>query len=341
MTESALKCTGVDAKTELGFDDEEMSNFTNDSAMMIAWERALESKRPDALFNDPLAAALAGTKGEKLSDDFGGMCKMFDMPDWPEFHKTWVAVRTRFIDDRIKECAAAAAAGTTPFGQVVNLGAGVDTRPFRLECYSAFPNGAIDVDMPVINQGKLKVMASPALGSPKPHCCSVETVDLDFLDTERTLATALVRGGAAAAVAESAGSAGPGSALEPTPPPPTRFDPAAPTIFYAEGLIMYLGAAGKVKLIEDVSAVAAPGSVFILQYMDASHSESAKGNPQALASALSVAEATEDLTKRGWEGLEFAVFGDDRLNFGRFPSDRFKPSPAFSFCVCRKGSSSV
>ncbi len=51
-----------------------VDNFTNDSAMMIAWERHLETKRgAEALFSDPLAEALAGVKGEVLSERVGGM----------------------------------------------------------------------------------------------------------------------------------------------------------------------------------------------------------------------------------------------------------------------------
>ena len=125
----------------------------------------------------------------------------------------------------------------------------------------------------------------------------MEAVDLDFLDEKQTLATELGK---------------------------TRFDATAATVFISEGLIMYLGESGKLKLIADVSAVAAPGSVvFVLQFMDASA-------PQA----LSVEEATRELNRHGWEKLEFTKFGDKKLDFGRYPRDRFKPNSAFSFCVC-------
>jgi hypothetical protein len=40
----------------LTFKMETVENFTNDSSMMIAYERSLESQRPDALFQDPYAA---------------------------------------------------------------------------------------------------------------------------------------------------------------------------------------------------------------------------------------------------------------------------------------------
>ena len=129
------------ASETISADAASVDNFTNDSAMMIAWERALESKRGEgALFDDPLAGALAGTKGERLSADFENMCEAFEFAGWREFHQTWVAVRTRYIDDFIAQHAAAGG-----FAQLVNLGAGMDTRPYRLECYSTLANGAFDV----------------------------------------------------------------------------------------------------------------------------------------------------------------------------------------------------
>eukprot|EP00933_Yihiella_yeosuensis_P038606 TRINITY_DN32527_c0_g1_i1.p1 TRINITY_DN32527_c0_g1~~TRINITY_DN32527_c0_g1_i1.p1 ORF type:complete len:290 (-),score=42.24 TRINITY_DN32527_c0_g1_i1:102-971(-) len=286
-------------------DLEVVDNFTNDSAMMIAWERALETKRPDALFNDPFAEALAGSKGESLSEKFGANCAYFGFEGWAEFHKTWVAVRTRFIDDAIE---ANAKLGT--FAQLVNLGAGMDTRPCRMECFKEFKNGAFNVDMAVVNQGKQHIF-DQVLKAPSSYC-TVRTVNLDFLDGEKTLATELK--------------------------PCSQFDESCPSVFISEGLIMYLGAAGKVKLIADVSAVASPGSVFVLQFMDASESAGAKANPDVLANALSVEEATVELTKHGWVDLKFSKFGDAEVNFGRYPTEKFKPSASFSFCVCRKGS---
>ena len=86
--------------------------------MMIAYERALETRRgATALFQDPFASVLAGNQGEKLSSDFGNNCKVFGVEGWPEFHKTWTAVRTKFIDDHIRRCAS-----TGQIKQLVNLG---------------------------------------------------------------------------------------------------------------------------------------------------------------------------------------------------------------------------
>lgn len=281
-----------------------VDNFTNDSAMMIAYERALESSRPDALFQDPFASVLAGSKGRSLSAAFEANCVMFEFPEWPEFHKTWTAVRTKFIDDRIVYLA-----GTGAFPQVVNLGAGMDTRAYRLDSYKAFTNGSFEVDMEAINAGKPQVFRR-CLGKPKPYCGAVHLITLDFLDTEKTLSSELKKQAA--------------------------YDPTKPSLFVAEGLIMYLGAAGKLKLIDDVSAVAAPGSVFILQYLDGSETEAGIANPAMLSNALSIDEATRAFTSNGWSHLEFFHYGDEKLNFGRYPIDRFKPTKSFSFVVCVK-----
>ena len=102
------------------------------------------------------------------------------------------------------------------------------------------------------------------------------------------------------------------------------------------GGVAGVGAAGKLKLIADVSAVAAAGSVFVLQFLDGSESAAAKENPAVLVNALSREEATKELTRHGWTELQFSKFGDDKLNYGRYPLDRFKPSASFSFCVCKK-----
>lgn len=265
-----------------------VDNFTNDSAMMIAYERSLESSRPDALFQDPFAKALAGTKGETLSESFGGNCTMFEFADWNEFHKMWTAVRTKFIDDNVT-----ALANSGKFQQLVNLGAGMDTRAYRLEAYKAFTIGSFEVDMEVINQNKVTVFKD-ILGNPSAHC-PVVNVTLDFLDKDKTLATELS----------------------------APFDALKPTLFLSEGLIMYLGADGKIKFLHDVSAVASSGSVFILQFMDNEH-------------ALTKEEAEKTLTELGWGEFEFCKYGEEKLNFGRFPTDKFEPKASFSFVVCKK-----
>jgi len=151
-----------------------------------------------------------------------------------------------------------------------------------------------------VNKNKATIFAY-FLGAPKSHCSMVNNIDLDFLSEEVSLAKKLAE---------------------------TSFDALKPAIFLCEGLIMYLGAEGKLKLLRDISEAAAPGSVFVLQFM-----EDVKNNtPEALRTD----EAKATLVDGGWQDLVFSQFVDETLNYGRFPTDRFPPQAGFSFVVCVK-----
>ncbi len=89
----------------------------SDTALWVAAFRALESERPDALFQDPLAATLTGERGREIARK---------MP-YPKILAWMMAVRTVAIDRLVFE---AIAAGVDT---VVNIGAGLDTRPYRLD----------------------------------------------------------------------------------------------------------------------------------------------------------------------------------------------------------------
>jgi methyltransferase (TIGR00027 family) len=85
---------------------------------LAAAGRALESRRADRLFEDPLAEALAGEEGFRLMEQWR-------LPGMPVENPT-IAPRTRFYDDLVVEAVA------DGIGQVVLLAAGMDTRAFRL-----------------------------------------------------------------------------------------------------------------------------------------------------------------------------------------------------------------
>ncbi|MGN6365277.1 class I SAM-dependent methyltransferase [Asticcacaulis taihuensis] len=88
----------------------------SDTAFWVAWYRWLETQRKDALFHDPLAGKLVGERGKRLARHMG-----------IERAMAWsMALRTYIIDSYIME----AIAGGVDC--VVNLGAGLDTRPYRL-----------------------------------------------------------------------------------------------------------------------------------------------------------------------------------------------------------------
>jgi methyltransferase (TIGR00027 family) len=88
----------------------------SDTALWVAIYRAMESERPDALFNDPFARRLGGTRGEDI---------VRAMPKGKAF--AWpMIVRTKVMDELLLACVERGA--TT----VLNLAAGLDARPYRL-----------------------------------------------------------------------------------------------------------------------------------------------------------------------------------------------------------------
>src|SRR4051794_3287035 len=95
-------------------DDQQSDGNISDTAHWVAAFRALETKRPDALFRDPLAEALAGDRGEM-------MVKKMAHQKWME---TAIIVRTVILDEFIMKALHGDHADA-----VINLGAGLDTRP--------------------------------------------------------------------------------------------------------------------------------------------------------------------------------------------------------------------
>jgi len=96
---------------------EAVLSHISDTARWVAAYRAIESARPDALFHDPFAARLAGHQGAEIARK---LRRSMGRIGWP------IVVRTKAIDDLV---VAAVAEG---IDCVVNLAAGLDTRPYRL-----------------------------------------------------------------------------------------------------------------------------------------------------------------------------------------------------------------
>lgn len=89
----------------------------SDTALWVAIYRAMESERSDALFVDPYARRLGGTRGE---DAVRSMPRGRSMA-WP------MIVRTAVMDEIVMRCVAEGAR------TVLNLAAGLDARPYRLD----------------------------------------------------------------------------------------------------------------------------------------------------------------------------------------------------------------
>jgi methyltransferase (TIGR00027 family) len=128
----------------------------SDTAFAVAHYRAAETERGDALFRDPLAALLAGDRGKKMAAA---------MPV-PRFTSQVVVIRTCIIDDFIR------LAISQGVDTVLNLGAGLDTRPYRMELPESLR--WIEVDYPPVIQLK-----EERLVGQKPRC-KLERVPLDL-----------------------------------------------------------------------------------------------------------------------------------------------------------------
>jgi methyltransferase (TIGR00027 family) len=129
----------------------------SDTARWVAYFRALESERPDALFRDPFARRLAGERGRSIVEGL------------PKGPLSWsLAVRTRVFDELILQ---AVRDGTRV---VLNLAAGLDTRPYRL----SLPP---DVEWIEADLAGIIAFKNDALARERPTC-RVERVALDVMD---------------------------------------------------------------------------------------------------------------------------------------------------------------
>jgi len=137
--------------------DGEQIQHTSESALLTAGWREMESSRSDALFHDPLAARLAGERGLRLARN--------------EPLGAWVvAIRTGLIDGFLNSAVASG------INTVINLGAGLDTRPYRMDLPSSLH--WVEVDHPGLVEGK-----NAQLRTEVP-VCSIERVGLDLADRD-------------------------------------------------------------------------------------------------------------------------------------------------------------
>ncbi|HEY4459433.1 MAG TPA: SAM-dependent methyltransferase [Pseudonocardiaceae bacterium] len=181
------------------------------TALMVAAARAMETHRVDSLARDEFAehfvrAAPASSDWPvRIEDAPGGDAN----PLWGRLGR-YFGVRTRVLDDRITDSVRAGAR------QVVLLGAGLDTRAFRLD----LPRGTVvyELDRPDVLAFKRSVL--DALGA-RPKATS-RWIAMDLRDD---WAGALLAAG---------------------------FSPAAPTMWLAEGLLLYLPAAAERQLMANI-----------------------------------------------------------------------------------------
>ena len=130
----------------------------SDTARWVAAYRAQETERPDAVFRDPFARRLAGERGEQIA-------RMMPLGG----DNAWSMItRTYLIDNFIQ---AELQRGTD---LVVNLAAGLDSRPYRMQLPSSLR--WIEVDLPEILDYKENVLRD------ERPLCALERIRLDLSD---------------------------------------------------------------------------------------------------------------------------------------------------------------
>jgi methyltransferase (TIGR00027 family) len=194
----------------------------SDTARWVAVYRARESDRPDAIFRDPFARRLAGERGEQIANS---------MPlgrdnDWSMVTRTYLI--DQFVMDQVRQ----------GVDMVVNLAAGLDSRPYRLQLPPTLR--WIEVDLPEILDYKEGILRA------EKSVCALERfrLDLSNLDARRELFLQL------------------GSR-------------AKKALIITEGLIIYLAAGQVAALAQDLAAspsfhswildIASPGLLRMLQ----------------------------------------------------------------------------
>jgi methyltransferase (TIGR00027 family) len=139
-------------------DEPSLVRSVSDTARWVAYFRARETQRADALFRDPFAERLAGEHGFQIANT---------LTDGNKHEWAWVA-RTYLFDQFL---AREIEAGAT---LVINLAAGLDARPYRMELPPTLQ--WVEVDLPEIISYKQEVLANE---QPK---CRLERISLDLSD---------------------------------------------------------------------------------------------------------------------------------------------------------------
>jgi methyltransferase (TIGR00027 family) len=130
----------------------------SDTANLAAVYRARETERTDALFRDPFARRLAGERGEQIAESL----PFSNKATWAWITRTYLF--DQFINEQIQQ----------GVDMVVNLAAGLDARPYRLQLPPTL--SWIEVDLPELVSYKETVLANE-----KPTC-ALERIRLDLAD---------------------------------------------------------------------------------------------------------------------------------------------------------------
>ncbi|KAI9895401.1 hypothetical protein PsorP6_018708 [Peronosclerospora sorghi] len=192
-------------------------DFAELMGYVTTYLRGVVSARKDRIINDPFAKPLTRKHQAKL-DKF---IKNVLQPLYP-FLETFIAIRTRYLDEALYH-------RDPRILQVVNLGAGLDARAYRLDSLRGCKVLEIDQSNGMFEH-KAEVMKE--LHAPLLAQC-VDCVVLNLAD-EGLEANLMGHG----------------------------FNPTMPTFWIMEGLVPYMEHSSLVKLMKAIDYVSAPGSSF-------------------------------------------------------------------------------
>jgi methyltransferase (TIGR00027 family) len=241
----------------------------SDTARWVAVYRARESARPDALFHDPFAQLLAGERGHAIAAFMPRQARN----GWP------MVARTKLMDDLIL--------ATIELGCdcVVNLAAGFDTRPYRLEVPASLR--WIEADLPALTEEKEQLLKGA-----EPRC-QLRRVKVDLADS----------GARVAMLKEAVGK-------------------SANVLVITEGLLLYLEEAEVRSLATDIGAqtgirwwILDLASPALLQMMKKSMGQQLANAPMKFGPANGVA-FFEDL---GWRATHIQSVMRAAARFRRLP----------------------
>ncbi|OBG65121.1 class I SAM-dependent methyltransferase [Mycobacterium sp. E3339] len=211
-------------------DNWDLASSVGVTATIVAAGRAMATRDPRALIDDPFAEPLVRAVGldlfTKLMDGELDMSAIADVS--PAVAQAMVdgnAVRTKYFDDYFLD---ATARGVR---QVAILAAGLDARAYRLP----WPTGTVvyEIDQPSVMEFKTTTLAD--LGAEPSATRRAVPIDL-----RADWPTALQVAG---------------------------FDSAAPTAWLAEGLLIYLKPDDQDRLFDDITALSAPGSMVATEFV--------------------------------------------------------------------------
>ena len=252
----------------------DLASSVGATATAVAMQRAMASRGPDPLLDDPWADPLVRAVG---ADTF---IKLLDGEhgnnDDPVLNRQAVnhqiTVRTRFFDDFFLQ------ATGSGIRQAVIVASGLDTRAYRLPW--AAETVVYEIDQPEVIEFKTRTLAG--LGA--EPTAQRRTVSVDLRDD---WPSALVAAG---------------------------LDASQPTAWSAEGLLVYLPPDAQDRLFDNIAALSAPGSRIATEHMDMRNipsdwAQKLTERSERVGSNINLAElfftgernsAAEYLTGHGW-----------------------------------------